>query len=194
MVYEAEYRCTLRHSIILFCLLGDEEAATQKFNILMQLSKAYLDCVDCEDITKINHSTMDCDVYFWGTINRLARFGFSKFALTFLLEYVDYVRDYYSIGEDDEYHLYELYGEIVDLAENAYKELCPTAEERLLTIIFSETEEYSERAKMLDYYQSTIKTYSTKMRKIADSKYDEQIDQLEHNKKMQIIEATTDSE
>lgn len=99
VVYEAEYRCTLRHSIILFCLLGDEEAATQKFNILMQLSKAYLDCVDCEDITKINHSTMDCDVYFWGTINRLARFGFSKFALTFLLEYVDYVRDYYSIGD-----------------------------------------------------------------------------------------------
>lgn len=94
VVYEAEYRCTLRHSIILFCLLGDEEVATQKFNILMQLSKAYLDCVDCEDITKINHSTMDCDVYFWGTINRLARFGFSKFALTFLLEYVDYVRDY----------------------------------------------------------------------------------------------------
>ena len=39
-----------------------------------------------------------------------------------------------------------------------------------------------------------IKTYSTKMRKITDSKYDEQIDQLEHNKKMQIIEATTDSE
>ena len=192
-VYENEYRCTLRHSIVLLCLLGDEEAASQKFNTLMDLSKEYLNYVECEDITKTQNSTVDGDVNFWGTINRLSRWGYSKFALPFLIEYVEYVRTHYSINEHDEDDMYELYGEIVDLAKKAYEEICPSKEQQLLAFVLF-PESYPGSISFLDEYQDIINKYSKKMREITHSKYGEKSIELEHNKMLRKFKYLSENE
>lgn len=190
--FEKEYRSFLRNSIIVYSLLGDEESATEKFDSLMQLSKDYLNCVELEDIIKINHPTPWSDNYFWGTINRLSKLGFANFALPFLIEYVDSIRNHYSIDEGDEEDLFELYGEIVSLTQKAYEEKCPSVEMQMLAWALS-PETYAEAVKHLDFYQDIINTYSAKMDIITNSKFIEPRDPLKHSDLLSMFKKATDN-
>lgn len=160
---------------VMFCLLKDNTKVHAFLKKVFEHSKEYICLISNEAIINFEHEE-ECDLSFWGAVNRLNRLSNAGVVLPYLIDYTSMVEERLrTYSKFDKSWMYSYYKKIVSTATTAKEtlmqlsEIPSSAEERLLWFIFRG--DIPDEGEALEIYDDIIAEYTLEIEKIAGSKY-----------------------